>query len=152
MTLPISCNGATWDNVLNVKSEYTHGYMTGGPIGFSTDIASYPSEEKQLLKKHIAQYKIDREFYKNATMRILYDSDNLTAIEYADTKLEKIVIQVFTNLLNQTFVTIYPAVNKEKHYLYDGKLMLGELIAENGIKVYVSDIDCKEIQILQNEE
>ena len=45
--------------------------MTGGPIGFSTDIAGCPQDEKEILKKHVEQFKLDRDFYKTAN----FDSD-----------------------------------------------------------------------------
>jgi len=150
VTLPISCNGATWDNVLNVKSEYTHGFMTGGPIGFSTDIASYPDTEKLALKKHIEKFKAERDFYKKATMRILHDSDNLTVIEYADDRYNKIQIQIFTNIVNQSVVTIYPVVDKNACYAIDDKMIDGAELSANGIKVGLSDIDCKIIDVIKS--
>lgn len=140
VTLPISCNGATWENVCNVKSEYTHNFLTGGPIGFSTDIASYPEEEKQALKKHIAKFKKEREFYKNATLRVIYDSQDITAIQYSDTQLNKIVIQIFCNVVNQQTVTVYPVLNNSAVYILNGEEVLANKLCEDGIKTFVEDI------------
>ena len=142
VTLPISCNGATWTNVLNVTSRYTHQFMTGGPIGFSTDIVSYPEDEKRALKEHIKQFKEDREFYRTASMRVLYDTDNLTAIEYSDSVFNRVKVQIFTNILNQDRVTVYPVVDENKTYTYNGEALSGKEITESGITVKISDIDC----------
>lgn len=147
VSLPLSCNGGTWENVLNVKSEYTHGFLTGGPIGFSTDIASYPDEEKQALKQHIAQFKLDRDFYKNATVRILHDVQDITVLQYSDTDLEKIKIQVFTNVVNQSYITVYPVLNEKNFYVYNDEIISADELMTNGIKVDLSDINCITINI-----
>ncbi len=147
VSLPLSCNGATWDNVLNVTERYTHEFLTGGPIGFSTDIAGYPEEEKQALKEHIKRFKADRGFYKNATLRILHDYENITAIEYADTLLERVIIQVFTNILNQCAVTVYPIVDESKEYIFGDNIISGREITDNGIRIDVADIDCSTVEL-----
>lgn len=147
VTLPLSCNGATWENVLNVSSRYTHNFMTGGPIGFSTDIAGYPDEEKAALKEHIKQFKLDREFYRTASMRIIHDTDKLTAIEYSDTGFERVKVQIFTNILNQERITVYPVVDESKTYTYGNTAVSGKEITENGITVKIVDIDCVEFDL-----
>jgi len=144
---PISCNGATWDNVLNVTTRYTHNFMTGGPIGFSTDIADYPEEEKLALKEHIKQFKADRDFYMSANMRILYDAENITVLQYSDTQNKRAIIQIFTNILNQMTVSFYPVLNAESTYIYDGKEITGEELADKGIQFAVGDIDSYTIEI-----
>ena len=140
--LPVSCNGANWENVHNVTPRYTHSFLTGGPVGFSTDIAAYPEEEKQALEAHIRQFKQDRDFYKNATFRILHDTDNLTAVQYANEGLNRLEVQVFSNVLNQDVLTVYPAADPDKTYRYGETLLTGRELANNGITLSVADIDC----------
>ena len=139
--LPISCNGGTWENVCNVSREYTHNFMTGGPIGFSTDIAGYPEDEKEILKKHVKQFKTDREFYRTANMRVIHDSDNICAIQYSNTDFNRVMVQIFSNMPNQDFVTVYPVVDENKNYILGDETLSGNEIAENGIFVRIFDID-----------
>lgn len=140
--LPLSCNGANWENVHNVTPRYTHSFLTGGPVGFSTDIAAYPAEEKRALKDYIRQFKQDRDFYKNATFRILHDTESLTAVQYADEDLNRLEVQVFSNVLNQDVLTVYPVADPEKTYRYKDTLLTGRALMNNGITLPVADIDC----------
>lgn len=148
VTLPISCHGGTWESVINVQSNYTHTFLTGGPIGFSADIASYPEDEKKLLTMHIAEYKKNREFYKNANLRILHRGETVTAIQYSDTELNRVVIQIFCKILNQKFVTVYPVLNKDMLYCINGKEIAGYEIAEKGLQIDLQDLQGLTIDIV----
>lgn len=142
VVLPISCNNATWDSVAAVKPSYTHGLLTGGVMGFSTDIASYPQEEKEALKNLILNHKQNRDFYKNAVTRILYDSKDITAIQYSDYELEKIEVLIFSKVVHQCEVTVYPVVDTDKTYNFKEKAVLGKDIKENGITASIGDFEC----------
>ena len=114
-------------------------------------IRAYPENEKQALKKHIEQFKATREFYKNASMRILHDTDNLTVIEYADADFNKIEIQIFTNIVKQSAVTVYPILNTYCKYICDGEAWNGCELAQNGIEAKISDINCKKIVLIRKD-
>ena len=143
VSLPVSCHNATWDSVCSVTPEYTHAFLTGSPIGFSTDIASYPEEERKALKEHIAQFKRDREFYKNATLRIIHDAKGITVLQYSDTELNRAIIQVFTDVALQYRFTFYPVLSENKTYIFEGKEYTAKELYENGIEICIADIDCK---------
>lgn len=130
--LPISCNNATWDFVLNVDPSYTFAFMTGGPLGFSCDIASFPDDYKAEWKEYIAQYKKDREFYSTATARVLVDGTDISVFEYADRDLDRCVLQFFTKLVYTDQLTIYPVIS-DGVYLCDGVKRTAEDLRENGI-------------------
>ena len=142
VTLPLSCNGATWENVLNVSSRYTHAFLTGGPLGFSSDIVNYPEEEKALLKEAVKKFKQDREFYRTAEMRIIHDTSNITVIQYSDPGFERVLVQVFTNILLQDSITIYPVTKDGAVYTLGEKALSSDEIAASGITVGIEDIDC----------
>jgi len=129
----ISCNNATWDFVLNVSDEYTKAFMTGGPIGFSCDIVSFPDTYKEMWKEFIAKYKNDRDFYAKATARILVDTPSIIAIEYADALLSRCELQVFTKLVYAKDICIYPVVAPTITYIVGDKELTGKEIMENGI-------------------
>jgi len=145
---PLSCNGASWDNVLTVTPRYTHAFLTGGPIGFSTDIAGYPDEEKRALKEHIRRFKKDRDFYMHARMRILYDSEDITAVEYCDASFDRIIVQVFTNIVHQGSVTVYPAADISRVYRCEGREMTGGELNAEGLTLSVRDIDCATVEFI----
>ncbi len=142
VTLPISCNGSTWRNVHNVTSRYTHAFLTGGPLGFSTDIAGYPEEEKALLKEAVKKFKIDREFYITAEMRIIHDASDVTVIQYSDNKLDRVLVQIFTNIPLQETVPVYPVVEMGADYTLGEETLSAEEIISNGITVGIKEIDC----------
>ena len=133
--LAISCNNATWDYVLNVSPQYTYAFLTGGPLGFTCDIASFPEDYKTELKAFIAKYKSEREFYKNATARILADGQDITAFEYADAALNKCELQIFTKLVYTEGIRIYPVVDKQAEYEVGGVRLSGAYLAEEGLYI-----------------
>jgi alpha-galactosidase len=134
----VSCNNATWDFVLTVSGEYTKAFMTGGPLGFSCDLCSFPDEYKKQWKDFIKRYKADREFYAKATVRILIDTPSIIAIEYADTDFSRCELQLFTKLVYAKDVCVYPAVDKSATYQWNGEMLTGAEIMENGL--YVNEL------------
>jgi hypothetical protein len=149
VTLPISCNGSTWENVHNVTCRYTHAFLTGGPIGFSTDIAGYPEEEKSALRAAIKAFKAEREFYRTAELRILHDTSDITVIQYADAHLDRVLVQIFTNLALQEHITVYPIVQAGACYQIGEQTLCAEEITVNGIKVAIADIDCVTLELVK---
>ena len=145
--MPVCMDGESWGMVRNVSRNYTYCFLTGGPIGFSTDIAGYPQEEKDILKKHIERFKSDREFYRTANMRILHQAENITVLQYSDTDFNRIIIQAFSNVPNQEYVTVYPALSAKKSYSYYGDLLSGEDMMKRGVPMRVSDIDCTALEL-----
>ena len=83
----------------------------------------------------IAQYKQDRDFYKDATARILIDSDGIIVIEYADTAFDRCVIQIFTKTTYAREIVLYPAVCAEAKYHCGDSILWGKDIKENGILI-----------------
>ncbi len=129
----LSCNNATWDYTITISDEYTTAFMTGGPVGFSCDLTSFPETYRTLWKTFIAQYKKDREFYANATARILIDTPAVICLQYADNALTRCEIQLFTKLVYAKDILIFPVVDENAKYLIDGQTRLGKDIKENGL-------------------
>lgn len=128
-----SCNNATWDFILNVDDSFTFGFIGNGPMGFSCDLVAMPEQYQQMWKKHIAEFKENREFYKTATARILIDSEDIIAIEYADPALDRCVIQVFTKTIYAEDLLVYPVVDAQNSYIFEETTMCGADLLENGI-------------------
>lgn len=140
----IHCNDATWDFLIGINDSFSEAFMHGGPMGFSCDIDAFPAQYKKRWSDVIAQYKQDREFYKDATARILVDSDSIIAIEYADRTFNRCVIQIFTKTTYAQEIVLYPAVCAEAEYLYGDNILSGKDIKENGILIQkIRDNNCQ---------
>ena len=131
----ISANNGTWDFLIGVNDSFTEEFLKGGPVGFSCDIDGFSKEYKLRWKAFISQYKADREFYKNATARILVDSEQIVVIEYADEKLNLCVIQIFTKTVRANDLIIYPILDNTANYSYLSDSVSGNFIEENGILI-----------------
>lgn len=131
----IHCNDATWSFLIGINDSFSEAFMSGGPIGFSCDIAAFPEEYKKRWGEIISECKLNREFYKNATARILVDSDSIIIIEYSDATLDRCVIQVYTKITYSKSLIIYPVLDASKEYLYEGTLLSAKDIIDNGILI-----------------
>lgn len=140
--VPLSCDNATWTSLVTVSEEFTHAFISGGAMGFSGDMASYPESEKAAIKQLIAEYKSEREFYKTAVLRILHDTDSITVVQYSDEELSKSVIQAFFRKPCQDTLTIYPSVIKNARYLLDGTQIDGIELKENGYCISAGENTC----------
>lgn len=131
----IHCNNGTWDFLIGVKDSFSEGFVQGGPMGFSCDIAAFPPAYERRWAEVIAEYKREREFYRAATARILVDSEQITAIEYADASLDTLVLQVFTRTVYARDLVLYPAVRSDAIYAVGEETRTGADLAENGILI-----------------
>ncbi len=130
-----SCNDATWEEIVKVDDTFTENFLTTGPLGFSCDIAAFPQHYKEYWKSRIAQYKQERDFYMNATARILVDTNDIVAIQYADVELKHVVLHLFTTTTYARDLILYPVVNEQAQYQIDGIVQDGKELVENGIHI-----------------
>lgn len=149
--LPLSCHNATWDSIINVDQSYTYAFISGGVMGFSANIADYPESEKKQLKELIAKYKTQREFYKNAVLRILHDAPNIVVLQYSDVAFKQSILHIFCRELYQSKITVYPVLDAKHNYTVQDETLSGEDIMDLGITVDVQENHCKEILILEKD-
>ncbi len=135
ISMPISCDGSDWSRVICVNESFTHTYLTGGVMGFSSNIADFPEYEKINLKEIIRKYKNDRNFYKNAVMRILYDIADVLVLQYSDSECKNNIIQVFCKNLSITEVTFYPELIKDRIYICNDTEYNSNDLISNGMTV-----------------
>ena len=146
----VHCNNGTWDFLIGINDSFSEAFMHGGPMGFSCDINAFPIEYKKRWSDVIAQYKRDRAFYKDATARILVDSDSIIVIEYADKAMDRCVIQIFTKTTYAREIVLYPSVHSEEQYRCGELLLSGKDIKENGILIKnLSDNSCRVLNIIK---
>lgn len=145
-TLPLSCDGATWEAVVTVSEEFTQAFIKGGVMGFSANIASYPESVKESLKKLISGYKKDRDFYINAQLRILYRSPDIITLQYSDYNFNRIIIHAFARYAHVREISVFPAVSDGVYMDSQGKELAATNIRAQGITVPVYDNNCTEIE------
>lgn len=152
-SIALSCNNAVWTYLLNVSHAYTKAFLSGGPFGFSCDIASFPEMYKEELKAFIRGYKERREFYRTACAKVICDTKNIVAIEYFDSKYQEIEVHLFTKLVCQKQVTVYPVVEQGCHYRIGEEILDAEAILQNGIAFKaLKDNDCQSIRLVQSDK
>lgn len=135
LTLAFSCDGAMWNSAYSLEPDYTHALLKGGPIGFSGSIADYPEAELEELKKLIAAHKADGEFYRGAVLRILYDTSEITVLQYSDADSRRNLIQIFCNASYQSQLTVYPVLRKDALYSCMDRVETGGYFGEEGVVV-----------------
>ncbi len=146
----LTCHGATWGNVEIVSDAHLLGYMTGGPIGFSCDIASFPGEYKEKFKAHIASFKEDRAFYMNARTHLIADSPSIIAIEYSDNDYSRCIIKVFTKQTHAAELTIYPVLDTASVYRFGETEYSDAALAEDGIRIGgLKHNDCVTLELVK---
>lgn len=132
----IACGDAIWKHLVGVQPSFLDGYMTGGPVGFSCDLALVSPEMRSHFKEFVAKTKENREFWKTAVVRILCDTPTVTVFQYSDMELSRLVLQLFTDHTQQDNFRIYPVLNEEKNYrINDGEVYSGKEIMEEGIAI-----------------
>lgn len=95
-------------------------------------------------------YKQEREFYRTAAAKILCDTPEITVIEYFDKTKSRIVIHVFTRIVQQTSLTIYPYIASGE-YRYNDQTYSAEELRENGVTVGIGSNCGREIVLFKKD-
>ncbi len=145
----IQCSNALWDYVVSVNDTYVEGFLQGGPMCFSCDIAAWPQEYKDRYRDLIAAYKKERDFYIGACASVVAEGAGLTAIEYFDGDFEKIVLQVFTENAYESDIRLYPKTDRAAKYRLGDAVLTGEELIENGLLVEDLHKNCCKTFVLE---
>ena len=83
-------------------------------------------------------------------MRIIHEALGITAIQYSDETLDRVLVQIFTNLTLQDSVTVYPVVEDGTFYKLGEQTLSSEEINANGIKITAfRDADCVSLELIK---
>ncbi|MBQ7039538.1 MAG: hypothetical protein IJN39_03115, partial [Clostridia bacterium] len=136
-----SIGDAAFKHIVGVNEKYVHAFLTGGPIGISFDLRKIDDAVFENLKAHIAEFKMSREFWKNARCRVLADTESLFVLEFYDKAHDKNVIQVFAKRHTQAGIKVYPKLSENKIYtLPDGVEKTGSQIENDGIYIKIETL------------
>ena len=129
----ISTSDAIWQQIEGVQMSHLKGFLSGGPLGFSCDLTQLSELHFEELKKHIAQFKQDRDFWAKAECRKPVETDSLFVLEFRDRDLSKIVTQIVVRHVIQKGLVIYPEVDPDKTYrVNQGERISGRQLREDG--------------------
>lgn len=127
VTRNFSTNDATWANIVNFNEGYLDGFFAGSPIGITTDLTAITDELREKLKEVIADFKAQEPFFRNASARVIADTNKVLAIQY-ETDDEVKVVAYTGSPMTQTEMIIYPILDGK--FSVDGKEYDG-----NGISI-----------------
>ncbi|MBR6737676.1 MAG: alpha-galactosidase [Clostridia bacterium] len=132
LELMMSCNNATWEFLIGVDPTFNLAFLTGGPLGYSCDIASFPTWYKEKTKEFIKLYKENRNFFAVACAKMLCETESITVIEYYSSNYDRAIIQFFAKCVDQDELTVYPSLDSGATYLLNGEEVLANDLIEDG--------------------
>jgi hypothetical protein len=132
----LQCSNALWDYVVGVNDTFTEGFLTGGPMCFSCDVAGWPEDYKARYREIIATYKKERDFFMKASASLVADNAGITAIEYFDSDCKKLFLQVFTgNAFYSEDIRLSLHADATAKYRFKEECIEGLELCENGILI-----------------
>ena len=129
----ISAHDATCDAAIGISKSFLKGFLSGGPIGISCDLTKLSDDLIKLLAEHIKEFKSEHEFWASASCRILCDTEKVLVLCYS--ARDKIKLIAYSYKTNQNSIYVYPKLDSASEYLFEGKVISGKDIAENGIEI-----------------
>ncbi len=134
----VASNDALWTDVRGVDIEYLKGFLTGGAIGISCSLTAMSDELFAALKEHIANFKANRDFWRNTVCHILADTKTMLVLQYCDMAKTKIEVLAYSDVMHQNNIRVYPKVDLSAKYRICGKSeMTGAEIDELGIDIAI---------------
>ena len=128
-----STHDGTWTGIVNFYESWLDGFFAGSPIGISTDLTRITPELRCALKEKISAFKVEEPFWRNASARIIADTDRLLALQYETDDMIKVVVYTGKPVV-QTHMTVYPVLDG-REFVFDGKIYDGNgLVIENPIE------------------
>ena len=125
-----------WGLAESVTPAFLKGSTVGGPLGISCDVTAFTPALRETLTEHIAQYKSEREFWKNGECRILVDTPTLLVLQFSDASLKELKIYAYVKNCHQSAVTVYPVCNANASYRdANGEEHCGRELEEKGIDI-----------------
>lgn len=118
-----STNDATWSNIVNFNKGYLDGFFAGSPIGITTDLTAITADLREKLKEVIKNFKANEPFWRNASARVIADTNKMLVVQYETQDTVKVVVYT-GHPMTQTEMTLYPVLDGK--YNLDGKEYDGE--------------------------
>ena len=127
-----------WGHVEAINADYLKACTVGGPIGVTCDLTKCTDNLIELLKNHIAEYKNERDFWKNSECHILCDTDTMLVLQFNDKDYNEVKIFSFVDNAMQNDITVYPVLDMNAAYRDGEGVRLATEIDENGVTLSVN--------------
>ena len=131
----ISAHDGDWHNVVSLQPSWLENMLIGSPAGFSCDISTFTPALIADLKTQIAQAKQDRDFWIKAECRILCDTPSVLVLQYNDPRFDRVELCVYLHEKQQACVPVYPVLDLDAQYTFNGKQYSALSLEEEGLKV-----------------
>ena len=136
----ISTDDAKWCNIRGVNLSYLKAFLRGSRPCFSCDLTRVDDDVLKTIANIVEEYKSERDFWKNATCRILCDADAMLVLQYTNLQTGEIKLQAISDLSAQREVHIYPVVESDIEYLTDaGEKISAKELNEYGLYLKIED-------------
>lgn len=143
ITLTVSCGNQEWSDLEFVEHNYIFNFLFGGGCGFSCDLTAFSDKFGADVKNFISSYKKSRDFFNTAMASVCCETNEFTVIDYFNEDKSTVYTQVFSQVLYQNELTVYPSVNANFNYDVNGKKVSGADIIKNGVTLSdLKDNDC----------
>ncbi|MBQ7399175.1 MAG: alpha-galactosidase [Clostridia bacterium] len=127
ITHHFSTNNAAWTNAVSFRPGFLDGFFAGSPIGISTDLTEITSELRQKIKDIVTQFKEEETFWRNASCRIVSDTEKVLALQYENGDTVKLVVFIGKPMVQYRMI-LYPEIEAGK-YTIDGRVYDGDGIS-----------------------
>ncbi len=137
---------AWWRDLRTVSPGYVSAFASGGPVGFSCDLAAFSKAHADFFRGYIAERKRDEAFWCQAVGRILCDTPEMTVLQYSDAALRDVRVVVVTARVRQPRAPVRPVLNPALEYAFDGRKAPGAFWMEEGVEVKTADFQAVELR------
>lgn len=106
----ICCDNATWSHLESADVSWVEGFLLGSVMGFSCDLSRILPDTWERMKKLVAAFQENRDFWQKAEVRILADTDQILCLQYNDRDFSQIHLLTYIRRPGQKAVTVIPCL------------------------------------------
>ncbi len=137
----LTTEDATWSDYRTLSPTRVDAFAAGGPFCMSCNLLTFNGDDVAHFRKRILENREDAAFWKTAVGRILYDTPEMTVLQYSNVALTDVrLVAVPTGAYASA--KFFPVVDEKRTYDMDGKPRTGSDLAKNGLSVSVDKGVC----------
>ncbi len=145
----VACDDCSWNTVRGVRKSWLKSFFAGGPMGLSLDFETMEPETFAFVQKTVESFKQEREFWMTAVSRVLVDTPQILAIQYASTDASILRITVFNWSHRQKSLRLYPVCDGNSVYNVNGISITGKSLLRDGVEIPMPESFAGEVIVLE---
>ena len=142
----LATEDAWWRDLRSLAPDYVAAFATGGPVGFSCDLAALSDSHRDFFRRMVAERKRDEAFWRTAVGRVLCDTPEVVALQYSDAALRDVRVVIATARPRQKSVTVRPVLDPALDYENAGHRDSGAAWMEHGVEVEIGLFTAAELR------